>query len=257
MTTLNTPASKTSSTKDTPVSKGLSSFTLKIIAIIGMTCNHAGYIFYSQFPFEITFVCFAIGGVTFPTMAFLLVEGYKHTSNIRKYAMRLFVFALISQIPFSLFLAGLEANVLFTLLLGLLAIYLFDNMQNRILFWLAFVGIVAISSLCDWGMLGPVVILILHAVPHNKERIIFAIGLIILSVGFPSLLAYFATLDLIQLPFALYAFVGSGLCIPLLLAYNGSRGKPLKWFFYAYYPCHILVLGLAKGFIFGDWTLAL
>lgn len=255
MTTQNT-ASAPATTGHTAPQKGLSSFTLKIIAIIGMTCNHAGYIFYSYLPFEVIFVCFAIGGITFPTMAFLLVEGYKHTSDIRKYALRLFIFALIAQIPFSLFLVALEANVLFTLLLGLAALYLYDHMENRTLFWLAFVGIVVVSSQCDWGMLGPIVILIMHAVPHNKERIIFAIGLIILSVGFPSLLAYFATLDLVQLPYALYAFVGSGMCIPLLLAYNGSRGRPLKWFFYAYYPAHILVLGVAKGLLFGDWTQA-
>lgn len=231
--------------------KGLSSFALKIFAIIGMTCNHAAYIFNVYLPFEVSFIFFAIGGITFPTMAFLLVEGYKHTSNIRKYALRLFVFALISQIPFSLFLVAFEANVLFTLLLSLLALYLYDHMHNRTLFWIAFVGIVIVTSQCDWGMIGPVVVLIMHAVPHNKERIIFAILLIIFSIGFPSLLAYFATLDLVQLPYALYAFVGSGMCIPLLLAYNGTRGKPLKWFFYAYYPGHILVLGMAKLLLFG------
>ena len=58
-----------------------------------------------------------------------------------------------------------------------------------------------------------------------------------------------------MLPFALYGLVGCTAAIPLLLAYNGLRGKPLKWFFYAYYPAHITVLGLACGLIFNYWPL--
>ena len=53
----------------------------------------------------------------------------------------------------------------------------------------------------------------------------------------------------------LYPLLGCTATIPLLLAYNGSRGRPMKWLFYAYYPAHILVLGLAKGLLLNDWTL--
>ena len=64
-----------------------------------------------------------------------------------------------------------------------------------------------------------------------------------------------SSLDLVHLPFMLYAFVGCTGAIPLLLSYNGRRGRPLKYFFYAYYPAHIFVLGLAKGLMFSDWML--
>ena len=57
-------------------------------------------------------------------------------------------------------------------------------------------------------------------------------------------------------PSALYPLVGCTATIPLLWAYNGGRGRPMKWFFYAYYPAHIAVLGLTKGLLFGDWSIA-
>ena len=91
---------------------------LKVVAIMGMTCNHAAYVFAGHLPFVGECVLFAVGGVTFPVMAYLLVEGYRHTSNVKRYALRLAVFAAVSQIPYALYLA-LNANVLFTLLIGL------------------------------------------------------------------------------------------------------------------------------------------
>ncbi len=235
---------------------GLSSFALKLVAIVGMTLNHAGYLFYYHLPFEAHLILFAVGGITFPVMAFLLVEGYRHTSNIKRYAGRLFVFALISEVPYWLFLAH-EGNVLFTLLIGLIALYLYDHIKQRAAFWLAFVGLTLLSMACDWGLLGPLMILMMRALPGPRQRIVYPLLLPIASHGIPPLLTIVATLSLTPLPSALYALVGCTLAIPLLMAYNGSRGRPLKYFFYAYYPAHILVLGLAKGLLLGDWTLGL
>ncbi|WP_080801345.1 TraX family protein [Arabiibacter massiliensis] len=237
-----------------PPRGGLSSFALKAVAIIGMTFNHGCYIFYPYLPVEALSVLFGLGGATFPIMAFLLVEGYVHTSNVRRYALRLLVFALIAEVPFWLFLSH-EGNVLFTLLLSLAALYLYDRLENRALFWLAFAALTAASAVCDWGILGPIMVLMMRVLPGRRERIVLPILLPIVSSGLPYALQLFATLDLVNLPFALYGLVGCTLAIPLLLAYNGARGRSMKWFFYAYYPLHILVLGLAKGLLLGDWTL--
>lgn len=235
---------------------GLTSFHLKIIAILGMTANHAAYIFYFHLPPEALFVMFTVGGLTFPIMAFLLVEGYRHTSSFRKYAQRLLVFALISQLPFQLFLAR-EGNVMFTLLIGLFILKSYDTwgtMDPR--FWLVTVLGVGVSDCCDWGLLGPIVVLLMYVVPDRRKRVLYPILLIMAVVGVPNLMTTLSTMNTVALPFALYAFLGSGADIPLLLAYNGKRGRPLKWFFYAYYPAHILVLGLMKGMMFGDWSIA-
>lgn len=234
---------------------GLSSFVLKIVAIIGMTANHTCYIYYQYLPTWALCAFLWLGGLTFPIMSFLLVEGYRHTSSVKRYAQRLLIFALVSQIPYGLFL-GTNLNVMFTLLISLGLLYLNDHMQNRGAFWAATIVLTAVSALCDWGILGPLMVLLMQILPGRRERIIYPMLLPILGNGLPALIDFVAAgFDLTLLPFALYSLVGCTLAIPLLLSYNGQRGRPMKWFFYAYYPAHILVLGLVKGLLLGDWTI--
>ncbi len=229
---------------------GVDSFVLKLIAIVAMTANHAAYIFDSVLPAPALFAMYTVGGLTFPIMAFLLVVGYKHTSNVKKYMLRLAIFALVSQVPFQLFLAQ-EGNVLITLLLSLVGLYLYDTLKSRVTFWLAFAAIVGVSYFCDWGMIGPMMVLLMYILPTKKEQILYPILLVMAASGFPALMEAMAKNDVMTLPFALYAFLGCGADIPLLFAYNGQRGRSMKWFFYAYYPLHIAVLGIAKLLIFG------
>lgn len=233
-----------------PHRRGIDSFVLKIIAIVAMTANHAAYIFDAVLPAPALFMMYTVGGLTFPIMAFLLVVGYKHTSNVRKYLTRLAIFALVSQVPFQLFLAA-EGNVLITLLLSLIALYLYDTLQSRPLFWLAFAGIMALSALCDWGMIGPVMVLLMYILPTKVQRVAYPILLVMAASGFPALVQAMAASDVMKLPFALYAFLGCGADIPLLLNYNGQRGRSMKWFFYAYYPLHIAILGLVNMLLVG------
>lgn len=238
------------SAPSTPSRKGVDSFALKLIAIVAMTANHAAYIFDAVLPTPALFIMYTVGGLTFPIMAFLLVVGYKHTSNVRKYMVRLAIFALASQVPFQLFLAE-RGNVLITLLLSLVALYLYDTLRSRGVFWLIFAGIVAVSSFCDWGMIGPIMVLLMYILPSKIQRVAYPIVLVMAASGFPALMEAMAKSDLMMVPFALYAFIGCGADIPLLLAYNGQRGRSMKWFFYAYYPLHIAILGIAKTLLVG------
>ncbi|WP_165249503.1 TraX family protein [Adlercreutzia sp. ZJ141] len=256
---------------------GLSSFTLKVVAIIGMTFNHAAYVFYPYLPFGIRCVMLAVGGMTFPIMAFLLVEGYRHTSNLKRYACRLAVFAAVSQLPYWLFLSH-SGNVLLTLLLSLVVLWLYDTMSNRLLFWGLFVLATAASATCDWGVFGPVMVLMIHVLRGSasarvgscfgeagaatcadeaqrawRKSIVLPTLIPLVSTGISELAA--VVVDIAALPFLLYAAVGNTAAIGLLLAYNGRRGRPMKWLFYAYYPAHIAVLGMAKGLLLGDWSL--
>ena len=143
----------------TASAKGLSSFVLKVVAIVGMTCNHAAYVFAGHLPFVGECVLFAVGGVTFPVMAYLLVEGYRHTSNVKRYALRLAAFAAVSQIPYALYLAS-NANVLFTLLIGLGLLYLDDHASSRAWYGAGVVAGTLVSLVCDWGFLGIVMIVL-------------------------------------------------------------------------------------------------
>ena len=202
----------------------VTAFALKVAAIVGMTCNHIANVFGSELPGGAMVALYYLGGLTFPIMAYLLCEGYRHTSSVRRYAERLAVFAVVSQIPYSL-LFGATGNVLITLLIGLGMLWLVDRQrQNLVLCALGLLGGLAVSSFCDWGIIGPLML-----VPF-------------LGLGLPAL--SWAISDPVPLSLGVlgYYTVGFGLATALMLNYNGQRGRPLKWFFYGYYPGHLLAL---------------
>lgn len=108
----------------------MSSFVLKIFAAISMFVDHLGYAIYSKFsPLNY------IGRLAFPIFAFQLSEGYLHTKSKKNYLLRLFLFALISQLPFTLFSStfrnGIYLNIFFTLFLGILAIWGYEQLKEK------------------------------------------------------------------------------------------------------------------------------
>ena len=104
----------------------MNSFILKIIACITMFIDHVGYAIFNG-PSWFNY----IGRIAFPIFAFQISEGYAHTRNIKKYLVRLLIFALVSQIPFMLFVSlvndDFSLNVIFTLLFGLVSIVIYDK----------------------------------------------------------------------------------------------------------------------------------
>ena len=219
----------------------ISAFTLKVAAIVGMTFNHVANVFGAVLPDWAAVASYAVGGLTFPIMGYLLCEGYRHTSNVRRYAQRLAVFAVISQVPFSL-LFGATGNVLVTLLIGLGLLWAGDHAPNRPLYWLAVVAGIAASALCDWGVIGPLMILLFWRM-HDRPRGAAAVMLVpMLGLGLPALSWAMTEPTVLSLGAVGYYTVGCGAATLLMLNYNGRRGRPLKWFFYIYYPAHLLVL---------------
>ena len=219
----------------------ISSSMFKITAIVGMTCNHAAWLFADVLPFPVYCILTGVGGLTFPIMAFLIAEGWRHTSDCRRYLLRLGLFALVSQIPYWLFLSH-ELNVMFTLFIGLLVLHLHDVMKNRIAWFGVVVVGVAASALCDWGIVGVPMILMAGLLPTLLERALYSAALPCAAFGIPSLLSLMAG-NPNAIATLLYA-LGNGAAGALLCTYNGTRGLPLKWFFYVYYPAHIAVLGV-------------
>lgn len=261
---------------------GITGFVLKMAAIVGMTANHVSHIFMPVLPVVVGELLFWLGGITFPIMAFLLVEGYRHTSSLRRYAARLAVFAVISQIPFSL-LFGSMGNVLITLLIGLLLLWAYDTIPSRAAFAAILFAALAISLWCDWAVIGPLMILAFYALrPQGHTRSILTCMLIpyamtVISSAFYlsqaasgvdgltlsgsaalvtstarfddavpilGLPADFASTFVVQTCNLGYAIVGYTLATLLLLQYRGQRGRPLKWLFYAYYPGHLFAIWL-------------
>lgn len=224
---------------------GVTAFSLKIAAIVGMTANHIANVFGTLLPAGSMVALYSLGGLTFPIMAYLLCEGYRHTSNVRRYAMRLAAFAAISQVPFSL-LFGATGNVLVTLLIGLGLLWATDHIPNVALRVLTIAAGITLSSLCDWGIIGPIVILLfwhLNDRPRGSALTMLVAGL---ALGLPALSWAVTDPSALSLGVLGYYTAGFGLATILIAHYNGQRGRPMKWFFYAYYPAHLLALWIAK-----------
>lgn len=190
-----------------------------------MTIDHAGATLFPQY-----IVLRYIGRLAFPIFAFLCVEGIIHTRNPVKYMMQLGIFALISEIPFDMAFKGKiwdtsSQNIFFTLLLGVIAIYI---MRQGVLTTYKYSMIVILGFLAellstDYGMLG--VWLIVGLYMTRDEWWKMAVTLIVINV-------------------LLYGGIQSfgALAILFIVLYDGTRGKGMKYFFYIYYPVHILIL---------------
>ncbi len=212
-------------------------FIIKIIAYITMFLDHIKYVYE---PSE-NFITLYLGRISFPLFAFLVTEGYIHTSNLNKYIKRLIIFGLISQIPFMLFrtFVGnyLMLNIMFTLLLGLFAITVFDKIDNKFLsiplvFLFAFLGEVLKVDYSSYGVL---LVFILYLFKNNKLALSISYILLVLSrYYFANCLNFNYLLNII--------FTILPLCIILL--YNGKEGRKFKHLYYWIYPVHLLIFSI-------------
>lgn len=238
---------------------GLSGSTIKMLGIITMLIDHIGaalvlrlmidmyakqqYDTYTAMS-EIYTVMRDIGRIGFPVFCFLLVEGFEKTRSKTKYAMRLGLFALISEIPFDLAFNAkvLEfdyQNVYFTLFLGLLTLCAFNfiNKQKLPKVLAALLGLAALAVFMltarflrtDYAAMGVLTIAVMYLLRFNKPAA-FAGGCIVLCLmAYNELPAFFAVLPVSM--------------------YNGKRGWRLKYFFYAFYPVHLLLIWLIAYFL--------
>lgn len=228
----------------------MSSFVLKIIAIITMLCDHASDAIYGYLS-----VFNIIGRIAFPIFAFQLAIGYKNTSNLKKYALRLVYFAFISQVPFSVLIYILNdtffsLNIFFTLALGLLAIFIYDKVSDKVLKYSSITLILVIAELLrvDYRAWGVFLILFIYLFcpSINKDvskkrniinHFVFILGF--LALCFIRFYSQMATLPINWwLPLVLFTF----LPFIFMLLYNGKKGPSLKYFFYIFYPLHLLIL---------------
>lgn len=241
--------------------KGLSGSTLKMIAIITMLIDHIGAAILARMLMErglntlnsgdvaavaqwmsdnaglywIYSIMRMIGRVAFPIFCFLLVQGFLHTHDVKKYAIRLLAFATISEVPFDLaFMGKIDfsyQNVFFTLFIGLLTMIGFRWVEEktdwrkwqRILLDIVIlaVGIVAAELLqTDYSGMGVICIMALYIFRNGKVQQIVA-GCIAFCWEITAPLAF----------------------VPIAF-YNGKRGWNIKYFFYAFYPVHLLILYL-------------
>ncbi len=220
----------------------LNSFDLKIIAMITMLIDHMGLIFFPQYG-----IFRYIGRLAFPIFCFLLVEGFHHTSNVKKYLGRLLLFAVISEYPFDLMVCApgqfMEAqNIFFTLFLGLSAIsimHYFDEKYPMDYFLKTLVNVlvaitfssIAVFLKTDYDVLGVFYIVIFYL--YRGKHLFIFLCIEIISIYFYS--GIYEHWYMNKQAFA-------GLAVILTALYNGERGPKVKYLFYVFYPLHILAL---------------
>lgn len=173
-----------------------------------------------------------VGRLAFPIFCFLLVEGYYHTGNVKKYIGRLGIFALISEIPFDLafghFLWTLEKqNVFFTLSIGLGMVWLLDREKEWLTrIWLIILAMWAAELLhTDYGYRGILLIAVFQITRERKAA------------------QYLCGAAWNFLWSSRIQYAGALAMLPIAL-YNGQKGRSMKYFFYLFYPIHLLVLYL-------------
>lgn len=223
---------------------------IKYIAMTAMLLNHIANIF--LVPGTLWYeVLVDIGYFTDITMCYFLVEGFRYTHSRKQYALRLFGFGVVSQVPFSMAFAqnGIlefqDFNMMFTLFLCFCILLCIETIRNRFLRGVLIVLLIFGSLFCDWALLAPVFTLLFAWAGENRTRQKAAFGAAALLYGGMAGLGSGQVWEAVgcAVPILVSAFV-------ILYLYNGrraARGRTFyKWFFYAFYPAHLLVLGLLR-----------
>lgn len=207
--------------------KRLNIFTLKMIAVVAMAIDHIGAVLFPQYlEFRI------IGRIAFPIFAFTLVEGFLHTRDIQKYMLRLGLLALVSEIPFDLAFFGTplefgHQNVFFTMFLGIAMLYLFVRNISKLRQFLLVFAMLLLADLlrADYSSAGLLTIFFFYQWRGSKLLKLSGMAFVNLFYlgGFQKYACFAA------LPIAMY---------------NGEKGPSWKWFFYWFYPAHLLIIYL-------------
>ena len=221
---------------------------LKLVAVLAMLIDHVAYWLAPKGTiWEISL--HAAGRLTAPIMCFLIAEGYFHTSDLRRYMSRLFVFAAISHFPFVWFV-GMPwwqgTSVIWSLFMGLVALSIARHPKIGDIgkWWLVLLcGVLAWTA--DWSYIG-----VLWIVCFGLFRGRFKLQM--LSFAAIGTFCYILPGILDTGLNSVFRF-GILSAIPLLALYNGERGrksKVVQWGFYVFYPLHLFVLYVCRAYIF-------
>ena len=231
--------------------------TIKYNAMAAMLVNHIGTIFLT--PGTFLFELFLdVGYFTAPVMCYFLVEGYRLTHSRKLYGRRLFVFAVLSELPFCLaFSHGAEVyfvamNMIFTLFLCFLLLEVLEKEPKGFARGLLVALLILASTVSDWAILAPVYTMLFYKAGQDREKqkkAFFWAAALFGAFGLAGSPEWYSGLQ--RLLYALGCMSGvaaAGVCI--VCFYNGRRAQRgqrfSKWFFYLFYPVHLLLLGIIR-----------
>ena len=238
--------------------KQLDSGQIKMIALAAMTIDHVTSVLYPAYPTDWWLIGLHIlGRIAAPIFWFFVAEGYHHTRDRKRYAGRLFLFAIISHfastfafgipvIPFQTSVFN-QTSVIWSLAWGLVALWIHEDAalgqgKKTLLIFL----ITVITFCADWSSIAVLAIVEIGAGRGDFKKQMKGM------MAWVSLYAMVYAVFIHPVYGAIQLFVA--LAIPILARYNGERGagKWMGWLFYVYYPAHLIVCGLLRLALHGD-----
>lgn len=240
--------------------EGFSQNFLKVTAFLFMVLNHFCFLYCRNIPNGSYFLNHAhwyLSRFSFILFAFFISEGMIYTRNRITYLKNLFLFALLSEIPFDLclfdsFFHWEYQNVIFTLFLGAFAIFLSDiygkNSSSKVIILLS-CSLISIFLHTDYSFTGVFLIYCFYVFRNNKkERLVFPFAIYLILIFMKRFFAYYSPginesilFSAVQNEFSKEAHCL--IAFPLIALYNGKRGNKIsKWIFYIAYPAHIILL---------------
>ena len=238
--------------------------TAAVLHIIAMTLMLMDHLWATLLPAREWLTC--AGRVAFPIFAFMAVEGYFHTRSFKKYILRMLLFAVLSEIPFDLMYGGtwfypVHQNVLWTFLLGLLGVWLMEQVRKKGKIWMYLLVCVLVvpaglvlGTLCmvDYYGVGVLTVFVFYFLHGRKWwcflgqlAALFWLNVELLGGLMYPVQFFGMEFELCQQGLALLAL------IPIWL-YRGRQGyhsKPFQYLCYAFYPVHMLLLVVVLNFI--------
>lgn len=211
---------------------------LKIIALISMTVDHIGAVLFPEF-----IILRIVGRLAFPVFAYSIAEGCRYTQNRAKYFLRMFLLGILCQIVYYVTEKSLNMCILITFSLSVIHIYALDYMTRKktaasfIAFFLLLTGTYYVSAILpgipgmknfyiDYGFFGILTPVIIYIAKTKEQKIFYT-------------LAALCAVSLTNGNLQWYSIAA----IPLLMMYNGKRGKAkIKNLFYIYYPLHLAII---------------
>lgn len=238
----------------------ITSFHLHIIAMALMLCDH---LWATLVPGNDWLT--DIGRIAFPIFAFMTVEGFFYTKNLKKYVSRLFCFALISEVPFNLMMGSsifypLHQNVLWTFLIGIGLIWINEKAKKKGIFIRILAGagtvvfgyILGILTFADYNAAGVLTVLVFYFFRGRKWICFFGQLFCLWYINTEILSGYFYIFDffgkeieVLRQSFAIFALIP----IWLYKGKQGYYGKGIKNLYYWFYPAHMLLLYVIREII--------
>ena len=221
---------------------------LKLIACLTMLIDHIGAVLLPSVQ-----ILRVVGRISFPLYCFLLVEGYNHTRNLKKYFNRMFIGCLLAEIPYDLAFRGAltleKQSVMITLLLGLAMVHIITRLQEPSFSPLVILVFYFIAdwTQCDYGGNGILMIALFMFFRDRSDRnVLWTLLLTSICLLIPSSLFRIGP---IVLPAQLFGVAA----MPFIIMYSGQRwGSSSKAsalsqkVFYLFYPIHLAILWLIQ-----------